>query len=128
GENQRSDSMDQEEVLRASDTGVGLKRNSAQQGERLSPPMTPELKPHHLTEQACSDGERGENDQTRLSIACDGSRGQQQRNGRNGNADLLCEDGQEQHELDMMEEKVQRLLHTVIRLRDGAPRSMNVDA
>src|SRR6476660_343462 len=44
GENQRSDPMYQEEVLCASDTGVGLKSNSAQQGERLSPPMTPELK------------------------------------------------------------------------------------
>jgi len=27
-----------------------------------------------------------------------------------------------------MEEKVQRLLHAVIRLRDGAPKSMNADA
>src|SRR5262245_29104290 len=108
--------MRDEEVFGASDTGVGLKRNPAQQAKRLPPTMTTQFEPDHIAQQACGDREASENGQVCFPISCDRPSREQDRNGRNRETNLLCEDGQKHHQLDMMEKKFKRLLHAPIRL------------
>src|SRR5262245_3586998 len=88
--------------------------------------MAAEFVPHHVTDQACGDREYGNYDQACLSVSGDGSSSEQDGNRRNRNADLLRQDGEKQHHLDMTEQKFQHLFHVVLRLRSGTTYTLSI--
>src|SRR5262249_21818125 len=73
-------------------------------------------KPEHIAEQACGDRKARQYDEVRLSVSSDSSGGEQNRNRRDRQTSLLSEDSQKHHQLDMMEQKFESLMHGVLRL------------